>query len=78
EGMVAQLQAQYGLDPQGGLGCLDNRYTVSQLSAKVKGMQERLNQLGEVNLASIQQHTKLTKRLLFLSEQRSDLAKAAQ
>jgi len=78
EGMVAQLQAQYGLDPQGGLGCLDNRYTVNQLSAKVKGMQERLNQLGEVNLASIQQHTKLTERLLFLSEQRSDLAKAAQ
>lgn len=78
EGMAAQLLAQYGLDPQGGLGHLDNRYTVNQLSAKAKNMQERISQLGEVNLASIGQHNKLTERLLFLSEQRSDLASAAE
>lgn len=78
EGMASQLQAQYGLDPQKGLGNLDNRYTIAQLTAKVKSMQVRLEELGEVNLASIQQHNKLAERLGFLSEQRSDLARAAQ
>ena len=78
EGMASQLQAQYGLDPQTGLGNLDNRFTIAQLAAKVKGMQVRLVELGDVNLASIHQHNKLAERVSFLSEQRSDLARAAQ
>lgn len=78
EGMASQLQAQYGLDPQNGLDNFDNRYTIAQLTAKVKSMQVRMEELGEVNLASIQQHNKLAERMRFLSEQRSDLARAAQ
>lgn len=78
EGMAAQLLSQFGQDPQWGLENLDNRYTVNQLAAKARSIQDQIHQLGEVNLAAIQQHKRLSERLLFLGEQRSDLAHAAQ
>ncbi|MGI6363570.1 MAG: chromosome segregation protein SMC [Bacillota bacterium] len=78
EGMAAQLLSQFGLNPDKGLEYLDNRFTLHQLAAKARNIQEQISQLGEVNLAAIQQHKKLTERLSFLEGQRSDLAHAVQ
>lgn len=78
ETLVIQLNDQYGLEPAKALSFIDKRYSVSQLAAKIKVIQESINLLGEVNLAAISQHEKLESRLHFLSGQQSDLIHASK
>lgn len=78
EALVRELQSQFGLEPEAGLAHLDGRYTSGELSSRLKKLQGRLEEMGDVNLAAIGQHQKLMERLGFLTGQREDLAKAEQ
>lgn len=78
EAMAAQLQELFGLDPEEGVDRLDSRFTAGQLSNKLKDIQERIGELGDVNLAAIRQHQRLQERLLFLAGQKADLVQASQ
>lgn len=78
ESMAAQLAAQFGLEPEAGLSHLDNRFSPAQLANRAKTTAEEIAQLGDVNLAAIKQHEKLSDRLSFLLKQRGDLAQASQ
>jgi len=76
EGLVSQLGAQFGLSAHQGLQHLDDRYTGNELAAQLRKLQGRMDEMGQVNLASIQQHQKLVQRLDFLQQQEADLVQA--
>lgn len=78
EAMVRELTAQFGISPQEGLSYLDSRYSTGELSAMLKRFRARMEEMGEINLASISQHQKLIERLEFLEGQQADLARAEQ
>lgn len=76
EAMVRELAAQFGKTPEEGLASLDSRYSLGELSSRLKKLRGRMEELGEVNLAAIAQHQKLVQRLQFLTEQKQDLLQA--
>lgn len=78
EGMTRELTGQFGITPQEGLANFDARFTINELSVSLRRLRNRMEELGEVNLASIPQHKKLVDRLDFLTGQQTDLAKAEQ
>lgn len=78
EAMVRELATQFGKDPQSGLEHLDQRFTINEMAGKLKKLRGRMQELGEVNLATISQHKKLVGRLEFLREQMLDLNRAEE
>ena len=78
EALARELGSRFGISPQQGLANLDGRYTVNELSASLRKLQGRIHEMGDINLASIQQHKKLQERLEFLTGQKYDLVKAEQ
>jgi chromosome segregation protein len=78
EALVRELGGRFGIGPEQGLSHLDGRYTANELSAVLRKLQGRIQEMGEINLASIQQHKKLQERLEFLIAQKYDLVKAEQ
>jgi len=78
EAMVKELASQFGKEPQAAMAHLDERYTVNEMSARLKKLRGRMEELGEINLAAIGQHKKLVQRLDFLCSQRADLVKAEE
>lgn len=78
ETLVSQLLSQHGHTPEKALTYADTRFSPGQLAGRVRAVQEQISQLGEVNLAAIQQHEKHEARLLFLTQQQSDLVHASK
>lgn len=55
-----------------------NNVTMETLSAEVAALKEKLNRMGPVNLASIEEYQELNQRYEFMTTQESDLTQACE
>lgn len=78
EAMVAELGHKLGLTAEQALERADSDVRPGEANARLKRVRAAIADLGEVNLAAIQQHDRLEQRLDFLSCQRQDLVSAEQ
>ncbi len=76
EAMISELGHRLGLTADDALEQAADRINTGEVQTSLKKLRAEMEDLGEVNLASIQQHQRLEQRLDFLSRQRDDLIKA--
>ncbi len=76
QAMSSELGHRLGITVEEALQQADEKINTGELQTALKKLRAEMEDLGEVNLASIQQHQRLEQRLGFLSRQRDDLDKA--
>lgn len=76
QAMIAELGHKLGLTVEQAVEQAATGWRQADLNTQVKKVRSAIEDLGQVNLASIQQHDRLEQRLEFLINQRRDLVSA--
>lgn len=78
EHLVSRIKEVYGRDIEDSDGDKGGEIPVEEIESKLARLRDRINRIGEVNLAAISEYEALEERYRFLTEQRDDLVEAIE